>query len=70
MNMKNKVEYYTHGIAKIDVYFPEKEVNCRHCVFCKFNANFQTFSCVLTDDYISKDIYKSFSGATDHGKTD
>lgn len=22
------------------------------------------------DDYISTDIYKSFSGATDHGKTD
>ncbi len=49
------VSWYTKGIAQLDVYFPEGKTNCRYCTFCKCNKDFNTFKCMLTEEYILKE---------------
>lgn len=29
------VGWYSHGIAKVDIYFPEGEICCQWCRFCR-----------------------------------
>lgn len=48
------VNWYTEGIARFAVYFPEGNTDCRHCPFCRYNEAFHTYRCLLTEEYIEK----------------
>ena len=50
----NGVNFYTTGIARFAVHFPNGHVNCRHCHFCRHREGFDIFICRLTDEYIEK----------------
>lgn len=50
----NAVTWYTEGIARFPVYFPEGEANCRHCEFCTYAEHFGTYRCRLTQEYLEK----------------
>lgn len=54
MSKQKGVRFYVEGICHMSVYFPEGLADCRHCRFCKYNKDFQTYKCMLTDDYIDK----------------
>lgn len=44
----NKVDFYTTGIATVPIHFPNGDVSCRYCRFCKCDERFRRFSCTLT----------------------
>lgn len=53
--IERRVDFYAKGIAIVPVYFPEGQINCRHCLdFCKYNKDLQTYYCLLTHRYIDK----------------
>lgn len=49
------VGFYTEGLAVFKVYYPENLADCRHCNFCRYNKDFNTFKCILTEEYLPKD---------------
>lgn len=52
--MIDGVRWYTEGIARFAVYFPEGKTNCRNCRFCHAREAFGNFYCRLADVYIQK----------------
>ena len=42
-NFDNGVSFYTHGTATIDIYFPENDVRCIWCPFCRSEADLNRF---------------------------
>lgn len=50
--MKNGVSYYTKGIARIEVGFPEDNVCCHWCPWCKAEWGMNRSKCRLTDEII------------------
>ena len=54
-NVRNGVKWYTEGIARFAVYFPEGECNCRNCPHCYFREGFGNYRCALLEGvYIQK----------------
>jgi hypothetical protein len=51
------VSYYTHGTAKIDVYFPEDDIRCKHCDFCYAESEMGRFRCRLTKHMVYNPNY-------------
>ena len=54
MSFESGVDFYVEGICHFSVYFPEGKADCRHCDFCKYNKDFQTYKCILTEEYIDR----------------
>ena len=50
--IKNGVDWYTKGIALVDVSFPENDVCCRNCRFCRPEKEAGRFWCRLTNEII------------------
>lgn len=52
-----EIRYYTRGIARVGVSFPENRVVCEYCRFCRADAAFGRAWCQLTGDmlYMPKD---------------
>lgn len=48
------VRFYTHGVATVEVTFPEESVMCRYCRFLRADANGARHKCVLTDEILLK----------------
>lgn len=53
----NGVTFYTIGQAIVPVSFPEDDVCCKWCPFCKAERDIDRFWCKLTE----KIIYNPFS---------
>lgn len=49
---KNGVRWYTTASAEIKVCFPEGQVCCQWCKFCKPETALNRFKCILTDRMI------------------
>lgn len=48
----NGVDYYTQGKAEIVVNFPENQIVCRWCPFCRAESELSRFWCRLTNTMI------------------
>ena len=46
------VSYYTHGTANIDIYFPENDVRCAWCPFCRSESDLRRFWCRITNHMV------------------
>lgn len=53
-NFGTGIRWYTEGIARFAVYFPEGECVCRVCPYCYSRPEFGNFKCGLMDVYIAK----------------
>lgn len=51
------VSFYTKGHARIEVAFPEDEIKCQYCMFCRTEKDLNRFWCRLTNEM----IYNPFS---------
>ena len=51
------VSYYTHGTATIDIYFPENDVRCAWCPFCRAESDLGRFWCRLTNHMVYNPDY-------------
>jgi hypothetical protein len=54
MEHDNYVDFYTHGVVRMNVHFPHGKADCRHCRFCRYREPFNLYQCSLTDEYIEK----------------
>ncbi len=52
------VRYYTTGIAQVKINFPEGEVCCRWCPFCRSEESLKRYWCRLTNEM----IYNPYAG--------
>jgi hypothetical protein len=48
----NGVSFYTHGTANIDIYFPENDVRCVWCPFCRAESDLRRFWCRITNHMV------------------
>ena len=46
------VLWFTSGIAKVPIHFPEAEIKCQYCPFCRSESELQRYWCRLTNDMI------------------
>lgn len=46
------VSFYTKGVAHVVVNFPEGEIKCRWCRFCRAEPDVGRFWCRLTNDIL------------------
>lgn len=51
------VSYYTEGKAEISIYFPENDVCCVWCPFCRSEAELRRFWCRLTNHMVYNPNY-------------
>lgn len=51
-SFKNGVSWYTRGTAIVDVHFPEDDVCCSWCPFCRAENDLGRFWCRLTNQMI------------------
>lgn len=51
------VSYYTHGTATIDIYFPENDVRCVWCPFCRSESDLGRFWCRLVNRMVYNPNY-------------
>lgn len=49
---KDGVRYYTTGKAIVPVHFPEDQVICRWCPFCRSEQDLNRYWCRLTNSMI------------------
>lgn len=49
---KNGVSFYTKGIASVTVNFPEGNVVCQWCPFCRNEDSLKRWKCLLTGEYL------------------
>ena len=54
MARENSVDFYTTGVIRMNIHFPNGMADCRHCRFCRFREAFNTYQCSLTDDFMEK----------------
>lgn len=50
--IKSGVDWYTKGLAVVEVSFPEDDVRCRNCRFCRPEKEAGRFWCRLTNEII------------------
>ena len=61
-NFENGVSFYTEGKIELSVFFPEGDVRCKWCRFCRAEESLGRFWCRLTN----KMIYNpNFNGLPD-----
>ncbi len=51
-DFESGVRYYTKAKAKITVNFPEKQVKCKWCPFCRAEQALGRYWCRLTNDML------------------
>lgn len=54
MPNETSVDFYSHGVIRMNMCFPNGKVDCRHCRFCRFREPYALFQCILTDEFIEK----------------
>lgn len=58
---KDGVSFYTTGTATVRVHFPEDDVVCAWCPFCRSDGDLKRAQCRLTNDI----IFNPFFGVAD-----
>ena len=61
-NFESGVKFYTSGKATVKINFPENEVKCHWCPFCRAEEALKRHWCRLTNDI----IYNPESGLGDN----
>lgn len=51
------IRFYTKGFALVEVFFPEDEVMCQYCLWCRSEGDLDRFWCRLSNEM----IYNPFS---------
>lgn len=51
-DFKNGVKWYATGTAEINVHFPEGDICCKWCPFCRSESDLGRFWCRLTHNMI------------------
>lgn len=46
--------WYTRATAKVEFFFPEDNVDCRHCRYLRADANSARYKCCLTDEILGR----------------
>lgn len=54
MEHDNAVDFYTEGMVKMRICFPNGKADCRHCPFIRHREAFGLYQCALTDELIEK----------------
>lgn len=49
---KNGIGYYTKAAATVTVYFPEDEIRCGYCPWCRAEKELSRFWCRLCDKMV------------------
>lgn len=49
---ENGVKWFVKGKACIDIFFPEGEIRCQYCPFCRAENDLKRFWCRLTNAMI------------------
>lgn len=52
------VSYYTFGTAHIKISFPETQICCRWCPFCRSEESLKRYWCRLTNEM----LYNPYAG--------
>jgi hypothetical protein len=52
MTQSNGVKFYTHGIATVNVFFPDGKTYCNWCQFVRSDEALKRCRCVLTGEYL------------------
>ena len=51
--MKDGVKWYETGTVNVSIHFPEGKRACKWCwLFCRFEKDFNRYSCKLTDEWL------------------
>ena len=56
-NFDKGVSFYTEGKAEISIFFPENDVRCLWCPFCRAEDAFGRFWCRLTNRMVYNPNY-------------
>lgn len=48
----NAVTFYTSGVLKIPVYFPNGEQECRWCRFLRYDEGCHRHQCTISREYL------------------
>lgn len=51
-SFENGVSFYTKGVASVVINFPEDEVRCQYCPFCRAENELKRFWCRLTNEML------------------
>jgi hypothetical protein len=51
-NFKNGVQWFTKGIIEVAVYFPEGQIKCQNCRYCRAESDLKRFWCKLTEQMV------------------
>lgn len=46
------VLYYTKGLLKMEISFPEDRTICQWCPFCRSEDSMKRHKCILTGEYL------------------
>lgn len=52
MPFDNGVSFYAKGKCDITVFFPNGEIKCQYCRFCRSESDLKRWWCRLTDEMI------------------
>jgi len=50
--MKNGVDYYTCGVAMLNIPFPEDKTTCQWCPYVRNEDSLKRHRCLLTSEYL------------------
>lgn len=53
----NGIQHYTKGTAYVKISFPETQLICRWCPFCRAEKELERFWCRLTNEMIYDPFY-------------
>ena len=56
-NFENGVSFYSEGKIELSVFFPEGDVRCKWCPFCRAEESLGRFWCRLTNKMIYNPNY-------------
>ena len=56
-NFENGVSFYTEGKIELSVFFPEDDVRCKRCQYCRAEESLGRFWCRLTNKMIYNPNY-------------
>lgn len=49
---ENGIGFYTKATVSKTVFFPENEIKCQYCEFCRAEKDLERYWCRLTNDMI------------------
>lgn len=51
-HMGRSVKWYTPGMLRWEIHFPEGQVQCQWCPLCRSRESLKRHECILTGEYL------------------